>query len=191
MAHYNIDTKISVTPNMWYGGRSHNIGWNQAVGGGKRVICSKRDRPESVKYYTYTTTDTAQAIPKFVDREDIHTLFIKIISSLNDAATKPNLFIGMHWPIIAPGDELVQGSKTYYTDQLTVTNEGEIVAPSTYYNSSEGVTGAFYNNENFYLEDVNDCTLLRTSGLSGRDIFFRSTDITGLCNIEIMVGSGV
>ena len=133
MAHYNIDTKISVTPNMWYGGRSHNIGWNQAVGGGKRVICSKRDRPESVKYYTYTTTDTAQAIPKFVDREDIHTLFIKIISSLNDAATKPNLFIGMHWPI-------------------------------------------------------NDCTLLRTSGLSGRDIFFRSTDITGLCNIEILVG---
>ena len=157
-------------------------GIGHSVAGGKRITC-KTDEPNSVKAYTYTTTSGLTAIPGFVDRYDIHTLFVKIVSPVDGNATAPNLFIAMNWPIISPGDELETEATEYYTDDLEVNVNGLIVAPTSYYN-----TDNFYNNENFYLEGVDDCMLLRTRGVGGRDIFFRSTDVTGLCNIEILVG---
>ena len=175
-----IDYKISATP-MQDDVIKSNIG--HSVSGGKRVNC-KIDVDASAKYYTYTTTDTLTAIPGFVDRYGIHTLFVKITSPKDDDVTTPNLFVAMNWPIITPGDELVVGTPEFYTDDLNIKDgSDEIIAPTDYYNTEN-----FYNNENFYLEGVDDCMLLRTRGIGGRDIFFRSTAVTGLCNIEILVG---
>ena len=166
----DIDYKVSV----------RGIATQMSAGG-------KKYDEEYVNFYKYTTTKDLIGVPTFVDRYGIETLFIRIASAVDSAATAPNLFVAMNWPIMRPGEEVINpaGDSVYYTDDLEVNAEGAIVAPANYYNTNNN----FHNNENFHLSGINDCMLLKPRGLSGRDIFFRSTDITGLCNIEIIVGS--